>query len=140
MYSCHFDQAASTPLWAVPCQPYPVRAEQSNSTKGTSKLLARWDPQDVAEGLQHYRVAGVEDAPAPNLEREIDGVEALLPEVACQSLVPGQLSLVGRLEIVGGVPWHRQLHEHNFGRKHGPVDDDEVRLKDKKRKSQNWIA
>ena len=48
--------------------------------------MARWDPQDVAEGLQHYRVAGVEDAPAPNLEREIDGVEALLPEVTCQPL------------------------------------------------------
>ena len=84
MYSCHFDEAASTPLWAVPCQPYPVRAEQSNSTKGTSQLLARWDLQGVAEGLQHHRVAGVEDSPAPNLERDIDGVEALLPEVACQ--------------------------------------------------------
>ena len=65
--------------------------------------MARWDPQDVAEGLQHHRVAGVEDAPTANLEREIDGVEALLPEVSCQSLVPGQLSLIGRLKVVGGA-------------------------------------
>ena len=37
---------------------------------------------------EHHGDAGVEDPPAPNLE--IDGVEARLPEVACQSLVPGQ--------------------------------------------------
>ena len=40
-------------------------------------------------------VASVEDSPAPNLKMDIDGVEAILPEIACQSSIPGQLFSCG---------------------------------------------
>ena len=40
-------------------------------------------------------VASVEDSRAPNLKMEIDGVEAILHEIACQALVPGQLFFSG---------------------------------------------
>ena len=97
------------------------RAPRSFWRAGILKMLQR---VSSTTELRALRTPGA----APNLEREIDGVEALFPEVACQSLVPGQLSLIGRLEVVGGVPWHRQLQEHHLGREHGPVDDDEIRL------------
>ena len=69
-------------------------------------------------------VASVEDSTAPNLKMDIDGVEAILPEIACHSLVPRYLAsffLVGCLEVVEGVPWHHQLQEHHLGREHRSV-------------------
>ena len=40
-------------------------------------------------------VASVEDSTAPNLKMDIDGVEAILPEIGCQSLVPDQFFSCG---------------------------------------------
>ena len=47
----------------------------------------------MLQGVSNNRqgVASVEDSTAPNLKMNIDGVEVILPEIACQSLAPGQL-------------------------------------------------
>ena len=46
---------------------------------------------------EHHGVAGLRTPPAPNFE--IDVIEAHLPGVACQSLVPGQWSALNRHSI-----------------------------------------
>ena len=84
---CHFDKLAATPLLTSPCQPDPIRALESNPTEGTFQLLLGGNLDNVGDGLQHKRVACVDDPSASDLQGEVESGVTPLPQVACQPLV-----------------------------------------------------